>query len=385
MAARELVALCLRPAFSRIYAYTGSSGKGIGHGPLWLGGSCAHRGGGPVGLPTEPGSRPGSDIAASNSMRAVVAFRCRTPMSQFPSLQREAPELPPILREERMATGTVQAIPIHGRLSAPVSEGAARGERWVNTMELVGRIAAPRVSVVIPALNEADNLRQVLPRLPGTLYEVVLVDGGSIDDTVEVTRSLCPGATIVRQGGRGKGNALSLGFAACRGDIIVMLDADGSADPGEIAKFVKVLQEGTDFAKGTRFSDGGDSADITWYRRIGHAALLTLANWLHGTHYTDLCYGMNAFWAHCLPHMAIDCDGFEVETLINLRLARSPLEVREVGSVEARRIFGNSKLRTVQDGFRVLGIILAERWRKDETRNGALRVAKTPELEPTGR
>jgi len=235
----------------------------------------------------------------------------------------------------------------------------------VGTVQLVGRIGAPRVSVVIPALNEAQNLRHVLPRLPGTLYEVILVDGGSSDDTVEVTRSLCPGATIVTQRGRGKGNALSEGFAAARGDIIVMLDADGSADPGEIPKFVTALQSGTDFAKGTRFSDGGGSADITWHRRLGHTGLLALANWLYGTRYTDLCYGLNAFWIHCLPHMAIDCDGFEVETLIHLRLAKSHLSVQEVGSFEARRIFGSSNLRTVRDGFRVLGVILSERRSKD--------------------
>lgn len=238
--------------------------------------------------------------------------------------------------------------------------------RSANTMELVGRISAPRVSVVIPALNEANNLRHVLPRLPGTLYEVILVDGDSSDDTVEVTRSLCPGATILQQTRRGKGNALAIGFAAARGDIIVMLDADGSADPSEIAKFVQVLQSGCDFAKGTRFSDGGGSADMTWYRRVGHAGLLTLANRLYGTRYTDLCYGLNAFWAHCLPHMAIDCDGFEVETLIHLRLAKSSLKVREVGSFEARRMFGNSKLRTVRDGFRVLGVILTERRTKND-------------------
>lgn len=251
----------------------------------------------------------------------------------------------------------------------------------VNTLELVGRIAAPRVSVVIPALNEADNLRQVLPRLPGTLYEVILVDGDSSDDTVEVTRMLCPGATIVKQSGRGKGNALSAGFAAARGDIIVMMDADGSADPAEIAKFVKALQSGTDFAKGTRFADGGGSADITWYRRLGHSGLLTLTNWLYRTSYTDLCYGLNAFWVHCLPHMAIDCDGFEVETLIHLRIARSHLAVREVGSYEARRVFGNSNLRTFRDGWRVLKVILTER-RRHATRNGRVRRdALTGELE----
>lgn len=274
-----------------------------------------------------------------------------------------------------------EAVPAHEKAFAQVAERGRGVGHSADTIELVGRTRAPRVSVVIPALNEADNLRRVLRRLPGTLYEVILVDGGSSDDTVAVTISLCPGATIVTQPGRGKGNALSAGFAAARGDIIVTLDADGSANPGEIPKFVKALEGGIDFAKGTRFSDGGGSADITWYRRLGHTGLLTLANWLYGTHYTDLCYGLNAFWVHCLPQMEIDCDGFEVETLMHLRLANSQLSVQEVGSFEGRRIFGKSNLRTVRDGFRVLGIILSERRRKGKAMARLPREALPSELE----
>ncbi len=226
---------------------------------------------------------------------------------------------------------------------------------------LVERGDAPRVSVVIPALNEAANLRYVLLLLPPSIFEVVLVDGRSLDATVEVTRSLYPDATIIHQPGRGKGNALAAGFAACRGDIIVMLDADGSANPQEIGNFVSVLLDGADFAKGTRFAKGGGSADITWLRQIGNNALVGMVNLLYRKKYTDLCYGLNAFWVHCLPHMSVDTDGFEVEALINVRLAKSKLKVEEVGSYELRRLHGNSKLHTIRDGIRVLRVILRER------------------------
>src|SRR6058998_2153306 len=87
------------------------------------------------------------------------------------------------------------------------------------------------VSVVIPAMNEAENLPYVLPRIPAWVHEVILVDGNSTDGTVEVARQLWAGIRIVRQQGRGKGAALRSGFAAATGDIIVMLDADGSTDP----------------------------------------------------------------------------------------------------------------------------------------------------------
>ncbi len=222
---------------------------------------------------------------------------------------------------------------------------------------------SPRVSVVIPTLNEAKNLPHVFANLPADVYEVVLVDGNSVDDTVDVARELFPAVRLIGQTGRGKGNALACGFAACRGDVIVMLDADGSANAKEIPAFVKALQSGADFAKGSRFIAGGGSSDITVLRRLGNWFFSTLVNVLFGTRYSDLCYGYNAFWAYCLPAMNVDCDGFEVETLINIRVARAGLRVTEVPSFEEDRIHGESNLRTFRDGWRVLRTIFRE-WRR---------------------
>src|SRR6516225_2592424 len=119
-----------------------------------------------------------------------------------------------------------------------------------------------RISVVIPALNEARNLPHVFARLPQDVHEVIVVDGLSVGDTIAVARQLRPDVRIVMQNRRGKGNALACGFAAATGDIIAMIDADGSADPAEIPLFVQALIDGAEFAKGTRFSTGGGSDDI---------------------------------------------------------------------------------------------------------------------------
>lgn len=219
---------------------------------------------------------------------------------------------------------------------------------------------SPRVSVVIPARNEAPNLPWVLSRLPDDLFEVILVDGHSTDGTVGVARRHLPGIRVVRQQGAGKGNALACGFAAARGEVIVMLDADGSTKPEEIPRFVDALQRGADFAKGTRFAPGGGSADITRVRRGGNVALVRLVNTLFGTRYTDLCYGFNAFWARCLPSLDVDCDGFEVETLLNIRAARAGLAVAEVPSFERSRLHGLSNLHAWSDGLRVLRTVLSE-------------------------
>jgi hypothetical protein len=222
----------------------------------------------------------------------------------------------------------------------------------------------PRVSVVIPTLNEALNLPHVLSHLPSYAYEVIIVDGLSTDGTPEVALEVLPDAKIVLQTKRGKGNALLCGFEAATGDILVMMDADGSADPQEIPAFVEALLHGADFAKGTRFRAGGGSSDITRLRLVGNRILSGTVNFLFKTQYTDLCYGYNAFWRHCLPAMSVDCTGFEVETLINIRIARAGLAVAEVPSFERDRIHGQSNLRTFRDGARVLRTILRERVRR---------------------
>jgi glycosyltransferase involved in cell wall biosynthesis len=237
-------------------------------------------------------------------------------------------------------------------------------ESQMTVPDRINRPARPfaRVSAIIPTLNEAANLPHVFSRLPlHELFEVIIVDGHSTDDTVAVARELFPSVRVVLQDASGKGNALACGFAAARGDIIVMLDADGSTDPAEIPAYLDRLFAGADFAKGSRFMTGGGSTDITPIRRLGNRFLNGVVNILYGTRYTDLCYGYNAFWSEVLPVIDVSCAGFEVETLINVRIAKAGLTVAEVPSIEHDRIHGVSKLHPVRDGLRVLRTIMAER------------------------
>ena len=222
----------------------------------------------------------------------------------------------------------------------------------------------PHISVIIPTWNEAANLPYVLPCIPAIVDEVILVDGHSTDGSIEVAQQLLPSIRVIEQRGKGKGDAVRAGLEAATGDIIVMLDADGSADPQEIPTFVEALLAGNDFAKGSRFAKGGGSHDITMLRRIGNHGLCGLVNMLFRTRFSDLCYGYNAFWKHCLDYVAIDSDGFEVETLINIRMHQAGLSIAEIPSIEYRRIHGVSNLNAFRDGWRVLKTILRERKRK---------------------
>jgi len=224
-----------------------------------------------------------------------------------------------------------------------------------------GRSLEPSISVVVPALNEAENLPYVLPRIPKSVDEVILVDGNSTDDTVALARRLLPDVRIVSQKAPGKGAALRTGFEAATGDIIVMLDADGSTDPGEIHLFVGALLAGADFVKGSRFITGGGTSDMPLHRRLGNKGFVVLTRLFFGARFSDLCYGYNAFWADVVPVLNLDATGFEVETMMNIRAHRARLRVAEVPSFEHARKHGEGRLRTFADGWRVLRTIFAER------------------------
>jgi glycosyltransferase involved in cell wall biosynthesis len=223
-----------------------------------------------------------------------------------------------------------------------------------------------RVSVIVPALNEAENLRYVLPKIPSWVYEVILVDGHSTDGTPERAREILPTVRIVTQEGRGKGAAIRKGVEVAEGDIIVHLDADGSTDPSEIPLFVGALLSGADYAKGSRFAVGAGSYDLTLVHRLGNRALTVVANILFGTKFSDITYGYNAFWRQHSRFLALELDNWSQEIVTNIRVARSRLRVAEVPCYEHGRINGQGKLRAFSAGWMILRGILAERFRKPE-------------------
>ena len=255
----------------------------------------------------------------------------------------------------------------HRRRTAPLWQGTtgieashiARLQPTIRLAVLERTTDYPRVSIILPTLNEAAGLAQILPLIPSE-HEVVVVDGGSTDGTTAVARAIRPDAQVFRQPRNGKAAALFAGFAAAHGDILITLDADGSHDVQELALFIDALVSGADFVKGSRLIEGGGSADFTRLRVAGTRALGMVANVMHGTNYTDLTYGYNGLWRHALPHVVTVADGFEGEVLMCIRAARAGLRVAEVPCFEAPRVAGASKLHAGRDGFRILGAIMKE-------------------------
>jgi glycosyltransferase involved in cell wall biosynthesis len=218
------------------------------------------------------------------------------------------------------------------------------------------------VSLIIPTLNEADNLPLILPYIPmDVVDEVILVDGRSTDNTIEVSRQIMPSIKLVMEEKPGKGAALAAGFKASSGDIIIVMDADGSNDPREIPRFIHALREGADFVKGSRFASGGGTTDMPRIRRLGNSGFVLIVNLLFNGTFTDLCYGYHAFWRYCLNTLDLkEVDGFEVDTALYLRAMQMSLKIMEVPSFEGYRFYGVGKLRTIPDGLRVLRTIFSE-------------------------
>ena len=221
----------------------------------------------------------------------------------------------------------------------------------------------PKITALICALNEEESIPYVLPRIPDWVDEILIVDGHSTDNTVEVAKTLRPDVNVITQPGKGKGDALKSGIENSTGDIIVTLDADGATDPAEIGHFIKPLLEGYDYVKGSRFRNRRPH-NKPWHRILGNWVITILFDVLFIRAYTDLCSGYNAFWKNALESRSLwSSDGFENEPLINCRITRDGLNVKEIGHTDVGRIGGEVKELAWRQGFKAIKTIIRERFR----------------------
>jgi glycosyltransferase involved in cell wall biosynthesis len=231
-----------------------------------------------------------------------------------------------------------------------------------------------RVSIIIPARNEAQNIRKLLSEISIENHEIIVIDGNSNDDTYSNAKNHPSNPIVLKQKSRGKGSALSLGFQASSGDVVIAIDADGSNNPNEIEKLLAEIKGGADLVKGSRNLLNGGSEDLTKFRNFGNFFLTKTANILYSTKWTDIAYGYFAIRRDLILKMNITNfdskvgsslsygQGFEIESLICCRAAKLDATIVEVPSFERNRWSGASNLKSIPDGLRALFAIFREKF-----------------------
>ncbi len=229
-------------------------------------------------------------------------------------------------------------------------------------MSIPRNIPDLRLSISIPALNEAANLPHVLARIPGLkeIVEVILVDGGSTDGTIEVARKSLPSIRVVRQSGKGKSDAVRCGVQAARGEFVLSMDADGSHDPSDIPRFLAGARAGFDLVKGARYLPGGGSFDDTRLRRTLVWVTDHVANTLWGTRFTDIVFGMFLIRQQCFCDLGLTSNGFAIESQIVARAARRGYKICEIPVIERSRLSGSSHLSITRDGWFIGSTVFVE-------------------------
>ncbi len=245
-----------------------------------------------------------------------------------------------------------------------MSDGAALGAQVGESSRAAGLRTGRdyTVSIVIVALNEAENLPHVLSHIPPLpqVAETLLVDGGSTDDTVGVARRCLPGTRVVPQEGKGKSDAVRCGIQAAVGDYVLIMDADGSHDPADIPRFVDLVRNGYDLVKGSRYLPGGASYDHTPLRRVLVWVTDAVANLCWGTRFTDIVSGMFLIHRRRFLDLRLTSNGFAIETQTMARSKRCGLRIIEIPVVEKARLAGRSRLSITRDGWFIGSTVFVE-------------------------
>lgn len=216
------------------------------------------------------------------------------------------------------------------------------------------------VSLIIPTLNEAHCIAKTLSEIPkGAVNEIIIVDGHSSDGTADIVRRL--GHTVIMQKGKGYGSAFTEGANAATGDIIVLMDADGSHNPADIPLLVEKVREGYDYVMAVRYAPGSRSDDDTLIRHIGNMFFTFLVNLIHKAFIADALYLFTAMRRNRFPDIAPRSRGFEYCVEILIRAHRKGLKIYQIPSIERKRVAGRTKVNAFIDGLKILKTILFTR------------------------
>ena len=171
-------------------------------------------------------------------------------------------------------------------------------------------------------------------------------------------KSMKPSDKVLNQKGSGYGAALIQGMKGAGGDVIVMMDADGSHDPKDIGKIIKKMEEGAEYVMASRYMPGGRSDDDTWLRWFGNKLFTWMTNVVHDTNMTDSLYLFTAVKKESMEKLKLRARGFEFCTEIVVKAHKAGLKFAEVPTIERARYAGKSKVNSFYHGVKILSMIL---------------------------
>lgn len=219
-----------------------------------------------------------------------------------------------------------------------------------------------KVTLIIPTRNEEGCIGKVLDEVPKEFVDEILIVDRSTDNTVKEAKAhIRPKKDkIVLQKNKGYGNAFIQGIKIARGDIIVMMDADGSHNPADIPFLLNKINEGYDYAMASRYTIGAKSFDDTFVRWVGNQIFTKLTNIVHNMHITDSLYLLTAVSKNNLIRMKLKSPGFEICSEILIKAGRLGLRMAEIPAIERKRYKGESKVSALIDGLDVLKRIFSK-------------------------
>lgn len=221
-----------------------------------------------------------------------------------------------------------------------------------------------KYSLIILTYNEIEGSQALFHKIPfQAVDEVIVIDGGSVDGTIEFFKSR--NVKVIIQDQKGRGQAFQLAVKEAKGDCLIFFSPDGNEDPNDIPKLISKLEDGYDMVIASRFMKGAhneeDEVILPW-RAWANRVFTFLANifWNKNQYITDTINGFRAITKEAFNIMKIDAPGFVIEYQMSIRAMKLGLKVTEIPTYEDSRIVGESKARSIPTGFIFLKILLKE-------------------------
>ncbi len=220
-----------------------------------------------------------------------------------------------------------------------------------------------KISLIIPTKNEAGAIGRVLREIPKKLiHEIIVIDGHSTDNTAKEVKALLRKGKdkFILQKRKGFGSALQQAFKVASGNVLIIMNADGSHNPKNIPALLKKIEEGYTYVMASRYLKGGGSDDDTIVRSIGNRVFTFLTNLIHKTNVTDSLYFFTTIKRRDLKKLHLVSPGFELCIEILIKAHKAGLKFAEIPVIERPRFAGKSKVNAFFAGLKILEVILGK-------------------------